>query len=324
MTLALSPQALPFHTDFHIAGTRCLLSTNSRDLLWAATSWRPLPTQSVDTSFEMEIFVDSCNPTREHSAHFRGLHHLVFAVLPPNSFVAFDLLRRRVHAVFSPSAASDPRFWNTLFLPITIGVLGPAVGVAPLHCACLDRGGTGALIAGPSGAGKSTLAAAMAQRGFALVSDDWTYVSRQQSTLVAHGLSSPVKLLPDAVRFFPELARFNPVTALNGELAYEIDPRASFDFEVKAFSHPRHIFFLNRTSCPGCHIDSCRPEYVRDFFEKNAERLPEEIPDARTFRAGIIKTLSECTAWVLQTGDSPGETAQALEDFLWEIDHATA
>ncbi len=276
-------------------------------------------------SFEMEIIVDSTlNHTPERRAYFRGLGHIVFAILPPRSFLAYDLLRKRVHAVLSSAAARDNSFWNTLLLPITIGVLGTTVGVAPIHCACLERNGGGFLVAGVSGAGKSTLTAALAQLGFPLISDDWTYISRQQCGLVAHGLSSPVKLLPDAARFFPGLKAFAPRMALNGELAYEIDPAGEMGFTVKDTSHPRRIFFLERSSAPGCHMVPCRREYVRKFFEQSAERLPDELSEAKAFRSSIIQTLSDCPAWILRTGESPQTTAKVLDDFLAEADHATA
>ena len=301
------------------------MSTNSVDILQAAAHWRPPKKHSCVPSFEMDVLVDSAVETRcRHSAYFRGARHLVFAVLPPRNFITYDLLRRRVHAVLSAATARDPVFWNTLLLPITIGVLGTTVGVAPLHCACLERHSSGLLLAGISGAGKSTLAAALAERGFALISDDWTYVSKRESALVGHGLSSPVKLLPDTVRFFPCLRNFIPRPTLNGEVAYEIDPAHSIGCTVKSFTYPRRIFFLERTSTPGCDFVACRREYVKSFFEKSVERLPDELAEAKEFRASILQTLSLCPAWVLRTGDGPQATADAIDTFLSEAAHATA
>lgn len=325
MTITFNRQTLPFRTDFLIAGTQGRLSTNSYDILQAAAQGRSLTSQTGSPLFEMEVIVDSAlDDAPEHAAYFRGLRHLVFGFLPPRSFVTYDLLRRRAHAVLSIAAARDTSFWNALLLPITIGVLGTTFGVVPLHCACLDRNGAGFLVAGLSGAGKSTLATAIAQRGFALVSDDWTYVSKQKSALVAHGLFSPIKLLPDAVRFFPDLHKFAPRTTLNGEMAYEIAPGHSFGFEMKKFTHPGHIFFLQRVSTPGCHFVPCRPEEVVDFFEKSAERLPSELNEAKVFRTTIIQILSACPSWILRTGENPHGTAAAIDHFLSGADRAPA
>ncbi len=326
LKLTLNRRTLPFHTDFSIAGTRCRVSTNSYEVLHAAADFRrtALP-QSGARCFEIEIFVDAAlDHAPDRPAYFRGMRHIVFAILPPRSFIAYDLQRKRVHAVLSSAAARDSAFWKTLFLPITIGVLGTTIGAAPMHCACLERNGRGFLLAGISGAGKSTLTAALAQRGFPLISDDWTYISQQQHTLVAHGLFAPLKLLPDAARFFPELRAFAPRMALNGETAYEIDPGSAMGLVSKDVCHPRYIFFLERTQAAGCCLVPCRPEYIREFFEKNAERLPEELSNAKAFRSRIIQALSGCPAWILRTGEDPQATARELDDFLAEADRATA
>jgi hypothetical protein len=325
MTATFNAQTLPFHTEFAIAGTRCLLSTNSAEVLRVATFSGADPTHRCGSFFEMEAMVRA-ELDRDHNRapHFRGLRHIVFAHLPPRSFLTYDLLRKRIHALVSMEAARDRSFWHGLLLPITIGVLGTTIGIAPLHCACLDRDGAGILIAGLSGAGKSTLAAALAQNGFAFVSDDWTYLSKSESWLVAHGLFSPAKLLPDAVRFFPELRPCHPKPAFNGELAYEIDPQERLGATVKTASVPRSVFFLERVSSPGCSMIPCGPEYLRDFFEKSSERLPDELSEARAFRTDIIRVLSECPCWILRTGESPQTTAEALAEFVTEKKYATA
>lgn len=324
-TFTFNDHTLPYRTDFFVAGARCFLSTNSNDILRFTAQWRSASEQLGIQPFAMEVIVEpAMDKIPEHSAHFRGMRHLVFAKLPPRSFITFDLLRHRVYAVLSSTAAKDISFWNTRLIPIAIGVLGTTLGVVPLHSACLDRNGDGTLIAGVSGAGKSTLATAMAQLGFSLLSDDWTYISRQRSTLVAHGLYSPLKLLPDATSFFPELRMFAPGISLNGELAYEIDPASSIGLTVASVSRPRSIFFLERTASPGCYLLRCRPHYVRQFFERNAERLPDELPEAKAFRSIIIKTLASLPAWIVRTGISPQATAEYLDDFLLEASRATA
>jgi len=265
----------------------------------------------------MEIIEDPTLTSRTAAVpHFRGLGHLVFVQLGLGSFLSFDLLRRHVMGALSPRAARDSYFWSVQLLPVAIGLLGTSVGVAPLHCACLDRNGNGLLVAGNSGAGKSTLAAALAKRGFAVVSDDWTYVSSRFGKLVAHGLFAPIKLLPDAIRFFPELRRLNPKRTLNGELAYEIDPAKLFRSSVKANSEPERLLFLERNSVQGCQFVPGRPEHAIQFFENNAEKLPPELPEAALARSETIKQLSSCECWTLRTGSDPLQTARAIDEFL--------
>jgi hypothetical protein len=273
----------------------------------------------------MEIIVDSTlDNAVKRPAYFRGSGHLVFGFLPPGSFITYDLLRKYVRAVLSTKAACDDSFWRTLLVPITIGILGTSVNVVPLHCACLERNGNGLLIAGDSGVGKSTLTAALTQRGHALISDDWTYFSKEQSAVVAHGLCSPIKLLPDAVQFFRELRELTPAISLNGELAYEVDPGRFSGSTVKNSSRPSRIFFLERTFRPGCHFVPYPPESVREFFEKSAERLPDELVAAKTVRSSIIRALSTLPSWVIRTGESPQRTSEAIDQFILEGKYAIA
>ena len=54
-----------------------------------------------------------------------------------------------------------------------------------LHASCVAIGGRAILIAGPSGSGKSDLALRLLDRGFTLVSDDRTIVSKEGDALIA-------------------------------------------------------------------------------------------------------------------------------------------
>jgi hypothetical protein len=320
VTFAFNRKTLRLRTDFTIAGSHCLLSTNSYNVLRHATPWQASGIQDDAPSFEMEILENaSLDSLTGKLPHFRGARHLVFAMLEPRSFLGFDLLRRRVIGVLSSAAVHDRSFWNAQLLPITIGLIGTTLGVAPLHCACLDRNGDGILLAGVSGAGKSTLSAALAQRGFALVSDDWTYLSSRQSVLSAHGLAAPIKLLPHSVRYFPELSKHAPKKTMNGEIAYEVDASKLFRSPVKTSSRPKWLLFLERSAIPGCRFAPCRGEFVTQFFESNAERLPDELSAAKSARSQIIASLSACQSWSLRTGDDPHQTAEAIERFLAEV-----
>jgi hypothetical protein len=319
VNLSFDRANLVFRTEFSLGGVRCRLSTNSYKVLQHSIPWQGGSPNPEAKTFEMDILEDASmgSPT-ESRTHFRGVRHLVFAMLEPRSFVSYDLLRKQVRGVVSPDAASDHTFWKTQLLPITVGILGTTLGVAPLHCACLTRNGDGLLLAGLSGAGKSTLTAALARRRFAVVSDDWTYISRNRGTLVADGLSAPIKLLPDTVRFFPELHKFAPHKTMNGEMAYEIEPEKFHPVAEFTSCSPKWIFFLERTSVPGCRFVPCTSTYTRHFFKSNAERLPEELPAAQETRSEIIDRLSEYPSWIVRSGDDPHKTAEAIEQFLPE------
>ena len=116
----------------------------------------------------MRVVVDESTDEAAGEPHFRGLHHVVTASFGRSNMFVFDILRRTLSASVSAAVARDDRFWKEKLIPITLGVLGAAMGLVPVHCACLELDGDGLLIAGVSGAGKSTLSVALSEDGFQL------------------------------------------------------------------------------------------------------------------------------------------------------------
>jgi hypothetical protein len=298
-----------------VAGTMCIVETNYRQLESSLRDWT-LPAVGSDDAggLSIQIFVSAGQEAPQH-AHFRGLHHLVVASFGHANIFVFDLLRRRVVARVSEKVARDLNFWNQLILPITIGVLGPTVGVVPVHCAGLSRDGEGLLVAGVSGAGKSTLAAALVQSGFDYVSDDWTYLSKREDRLVAHGTSARMKLLPDAVLYFPELAE-RPVTAsLDGELAYLVEG-SFFGGRLVRSCVPRSCFFLERSSSFESTFAPMSAEEALHRFRSSIERLPSQLPETESTRAKVIERIADVPCWTFCYGGTPQFAAREILSFV--------
>jgi hypothetical protein len=79
---------------------------------------------------------------------------------------------------------------------------------------------------------------------------------------------------------------------------------------------------LERAAYPGCYFVPSRPQYTAEFFEKNAERLPDELSEAKARRTAIIQALSLCPSWILRTGENPQRTSEAIYNFLSEAQYA--
>jgi hypothetical protein len=227
----------------------------------------------------------------------------------------FDLLRRTVSATVSEDTASDAAFWNGVLLPIAIGVLGAAVGVLAVHCACLSIDGMGLLIAGPSGAGKSSLSLALAHCGFHYLSDDWTYLSAHCQTLTAHGMGAAVKLLPDAVRYFPQLADYPLQVTLNGELAYSM-PASRLGTRVQTSCTPSYFVFLERSAKEGWTFSPLRPEQARNYVESSVEPLPVQVDEISKQRTALIQRIAKLPCFALRYGGPPQLGAEQLRLFM--------
>ena len=311
---ALDEVELYYQCALHVAGTSCEVATNSRELIETLASWR-VPSDCHGRSFKMRVLVTNGGGPRASQPYFRGMHHLVVARFGDDDLMVFDLLGRNVAAVVTKTTAADTKFWNRVALPIAIGILGPTVGTVPVHCACLALDGEGLLIAGQSGAGKSTLALALAQSGFTLVSDDWTYMTRN-GVLSANGLFAPVKLLPDAIQHFPRLAQATVASSLNGELAYEVEPAAFFGVSVSDSCQPRMFVFLERIDTPKMEIAPVSAQVAAEYLESSVERVPDVLAGLHHERSKVLAIIAKLPCWLLRYGGKPTFAASELRQFI--------
>jgi hypothetical protein len=305
-----------YRFSLHLAGIVCEVETNYRRLGFTLRRWTDVAGESnVTGKFAMQILVSACSAPGPEQPHFRGLNHVVVASFGHANVFVFDLLRLRIVAQVSEHVACDPLFWNERLLPIAVGVFGSTVGVVPVHCACLCLDGEGVLVAGISGAGKSTLSAALVQAGLGYVSDDWTYITRGDDRLLAHGLCTRIKLLPDAIDHFPLLAGHSLITALNGELAYEV-AADTFGGDMVRSCVPLCCIFLERSTEFTSSFAPMSAEHVRLGFQSSVERLPSLLADAARTRSNIIEQLACLPSWTFRYGGAPQFAAQEIRSFV--------
>jgi hypothetical protein len=314
--VSIDQAALPYSKELCFAGASCDLHTNSPELV-NVLEFLSLPLKvSGAARFSMRVVVDQSSEEVVAAPHFRGLHHVVTASFGASNVFVFDILRRTLSASISGVVARDLRFWKEKLIPISLGVLGAAMGLVPVHCACLESDGDGLLIAGVSGAGKSTLSVALAGSGFNYVSDDWTYLSQRHATIVAHGTSAPVKLLPDATKHFKSLNSYSLLTSMNGELAYEVDVAEAFGAQVEQECEPRWLVFLERTQQTGSEFTPMSSAEARTYVNSSVERLPAQLSEAAEMREKTIERVSSLPCWCFRYGGTPQFAAKQLREFV--------
>jgi hypothetical protein len=319
--VSIDQSALPYMAELCFAGADCYLTTNSADLA-EVLQQLSLSLEATDsTRFMMQVVVDETSTEQADNPHFRGLHHVVTASFGHTNVFVFDLLRRTLSANVSSEVAKDSRFWKEKLIPITLGILGSALGLIPVHSACLESEGDGLLIAGASGAGKSTLSVALSLAGFNYISDDWTYLSLRDGVIVAHGTSAPVKLLPDADQHFQALAECSPHISMNGELAYEVDIIETFGVAVECGCEPRWLIFLERVLPPGSEFSKLSSSEARDYLTSNIERLPSQLDKAARNRDQLIEAISALPCWTFRYGGTPQFASEQLVKFVADRRH---
>lgn len=99
-----------------------------------------------------------------------------------------------------------------------------------IHAACLERDGQAVILPAPPGSGKSTLCAALALRGWRLLSDELTLVD--PSTLQIHGLARPINLKNASIELIRRLdpgAQWGPQVfdTIKGQVTHLCPPQES-------------------------------------------------------------------------------------------------
>jgi hypothetical protein len=306
---------LPLHGAIHVVGRTGRVATNDQGLLDVLSSICAGESEN-SAVFNLLAFVHHESSLPDDLPYFRGLHHLIFAKFGPSDLFVFDIVTRTVRAAITTELARDRAFWQERLLPIAIGVFGAGIGVLPLHAACLSFEGKGLLIAGASGTGKSTLSFALAKHGADFISDDWTYIACDHGELCAHGLSAPIKLLPDAAKYFPELARHDLRISLNGELAYELPPENSLELRVEGRCKPDWLVFYERIPAGEPDLVRLSGEEARRYIHSSIEPLPLQLSWIADQRERIASRIAELPCWQFRHSGNPQLAAQTLQGFF--------
>jgi len=309
---------LPFQARFLVAGSVWFIASNAPEVLTAASDTF-LPADDDDGPIDLKIscFVDSELRAEKPwpQPHFRGLDQFVYAAYGTGGTMLIDLRQRHVIGTFAPAMAQDSSYWKCVILPMLLGVTSAYLGVTPLHCACLVRDGQGLILAGAAGAGKSTLAVTLALNNFAFLSDEWTYFSQLGSRAQAWGLPTTVKLLPDAIKYFPQLAELKTAPSLNGEVAYEVDPVAVFGAERSLLCEPKWLVFVERSEGAKPSFTPIKSEDAFRRFAGELEELPADISSMREQQLETIRALVNRECWVLQHSLQPDLLGEKLSEF---------
>jgi hypothetical protein len=313
---SLAHDSLPLGARFSVAGSIWDLRSNSEGILQAMreTFDQVGGEQQADLHLRFRVDFAVNNAPRWSTPHFRALDHLYYATYGPCDTMLVDQISRRVIGSFSPAVAHDLRYWKQMVLPVLLGIVSASIGVTPVHCACVVKGGSGLLLGGESGAGKSTIALSLSRNGFSYLSDDCTYLSRTGTGIRAWGLSTPVKLLPDGVSYFPELVSLDPVLSMNGEWVLNVDPTEISNVERCLSCTPRWLVFLER------HVDS--PTVVKPLSSREAasrlvadlEAMPPVIFDQYEYQLETMNRLVDQECWVVQHGLKPELLARVLAE----------
>ncbi len=307
------------------AGQPILFRTNAPAIAKYARDFLPAindsDLHSAPAPATITIYAQETDTPCDSSPWFRARGHFAAVRFTLADSFWFNLRTREVRGTCSLALADDRARWHAHIFPAILGILSATIDVAPVHAACLAHGRHGLLLAGHSGAGKSTLTVAMAKRGYALLSDDWTYLSAKgartnEEEIEAWGIPVPVKLLPDASRFFPELLDYSPQASLNGEIAYEVAPNQCFGVPRVLRCPVTVVALLERSRKPGSSIVAIDAEQAIHYLAKAVEPLQGSLAPCYEKQIDLIRRLGNISCYRVSFNTSPTDVAEALDNAL--------
>jgi hypothetical protein len=188
----------------------------------------------------------------------------------------------------------------------------PARGYFSIHAAGVARGGAGIALHGPAGAGKSTLAIACARRGMDVFAEDAVFVRAAPAGIEFWGLPWVHRVMPDAPRFFPELADLRSRRQPNGELKLEVDLDVVYPGRAVPGARPGPVVILERGSPGATRIERLDERDAADAIEVI---WPYEVAWTEQLEHGV-RQLIAAGVHRLHVNGTPDEAVDALDELL--------
>ena len=246
---ALARTSMPFRATFFPAGFAVTLSSNSADVLDAATrSWGTFKKLFETEPLEIKIGVsatesEECPPTPV----CRVRDHISTNIADGENFAVQDHSQGYSLVWVTTAALRHGEYFRYFFLDSTAMSAIAARYALGVHAACVTWDKAGILLCGESGAGKSTLAYACARAGWTYVTDDGSFLVNGRDDRLVVGNSALVRFRPTARALFPELCELNVMERAGvGKPSIELATEKLPSFKTSNTATVRQIVFLKR------------------------------------------------------------------------------
>lgn len=216
---------------FALLGVPVEIRSNSAALIAAAErafgGWRDLAPELVEPAAPCVVSVivqpvERCAQLAGDPPFIQRAHSQCFLASDGVNMLAAQYDQGRALAFITPELLANEARLRYNVLELLALLLATQHDRVPVHAGAVVGDRRALLLAGRSTAGKSTLCYACVRAGLRLLAEDVVYVSRRRG-LRLWGVPWQIHLLPDAARFFPELAGLRPQIQSNGKLKLAIE-----------------------------------------------------------------------------------------------------
>ena len=298
---------LPLRRVFHPLGFSIEVITNSQQVLDAAEeSWCASSEIFGQTGLQLRVaLVQGGESVCPPAPVYRAYRNLLSVVADAGNCAVIDRDQGLAFIWINRSVIEHRRYLRYYFLEAVALSLLSSSYVTPLHAACVEFAGKGVLFCGNSGAGKSSLAFACARAGWTYISDDATYLVRNQKIRRVTGNSKQVRLRPSAAELFPDVKAFPAAQWVAGKPSLEIPTGQLPYVNTATHSTVEFIVFLNRMPSATSEL---RP-FSSDLAMQWASQSPAATGDNDEERSASLRHLLQAQLWELRYSDLQGAVA---------------
>ena len=314
-----------FQADFNPIGTPIRVESNHEAVIHVAREnfgryGKPLPGESP--KFSLRLCVDPVHRAGPPwpKPNFRSLNHLVHINCGDSNFAVADLNTGVCIGFVTEAMVEDASFFKSTFLDCLFYVLAVHHNYTPVHCSGVVSRGRGVLICGVSGTGKTTLAYACARSGLQVLSDDVVHLQIDPVNDLLRLWGKPwfLRLVPEAVELFPELAGLQPQLRSDHEWYLEIDVENQFPGRAVVSCEPQALVFLER------HQDAENQQLQPLDVDSALERLLKDIFVSETAvierHRQTLKRLLQIKAYTLSYSGDPLKAVEVIRSILHHSD----
>jgi len=310
-----------FQADFNPIGTPIRVESNHETVVQSARENFGLygkPSPDEPPKFFLRLCVDPVHRAAPPwpKPSFRSLNHLFHIACGDSNFAVADLNTRVCVGFVTEAMVEDSSFFKSTFLDCLFYVLAVHHDYTPVHCSGVVSGGQGALMCGGSGTGKTTLAYACARSGLQVLSDDVVHlrIDPASNQLRLWGRPWFLRLAPEAVDLFPELAGLQPQLRSDHEWYLEIDVENQFPGTAVVSCEPEALVFLERhrdaaSRLQPLNVDSAMERLLKDIHVS-------ETSVVERHRATLARLL-QTKAYTLSYSGDPMKAVEVIRSILF-------
>lgn len=265
----------------------------------------------------LRVLVDHVNEEPSWNTRqplIREQAHLFTITASRATAIAGDKDRLVAAGFVSETVAAMPDFLrHAIVQPAFLTVISSKV-LGAIHTACITKNGRSLMLRGDQGAGKSTMAYVALRSGFSLVAEDVVFPRKISSdgAMTLHGLPWSMFLMPDAVRFFPELGTAPLINRYTGETKIGVDVLERFPGLYEDAVPLGPTVFVARATDGQSRLTPLDPA----SFRRELEATAIEFERRAAREHGLWEAMLRFPAYRLVVGPDPFSAVPLLESLV--------